>query len=220
LGWAQLGSGRINASVRKTEMTPDVKLLIAQFDAALGKLPSSQHLLVQRQVTDLFLSCSAFYNERQAAILNGLMGRLIERVDRRALLDLSGRLAAVDNAPANVIGRLSSDNDIAIAGPVLEKSKVLTDENLAAIAKVKSQDHLLAIAGRKRIGEIVTDVLVERGNGDVVRKVAGNPGASFSELGFVKIVHIASGNEVLAIALACRNDVPEELQPFLELAKA
>jgi uncharacterized protein (DUF2336 family) len=194
--------------------------LIAQFDAALGKLPSSQHLLVQRQVTDLFLSCSAFYNERQAAILNGLMGRLIERVDRRALLDLSGRLAAVDNAPANVIGRLSSDNDIAIAGPVLEKSKVLTDENLAAIAKVKSQDHLLAIAGRKRIGEIVTDVLVERGNVDVVRKVAGNPGAIFSELGFVKIVHIASGNEALAIALACRNDVPEELQPFLELAKA
>src|SRR6266436_3998430 len=123
-------------------MTADAKLLIAQFDAALGKLPSSQHLVVQRQVTDLFLSCSAFYNERQAAILNGLMGRLIERVDRRALLDLSSRLATVDNAPANVIGRLSCDNDIAIAGPVLEKSNVLTDENLAAIAKVKSQDHL------------------------------------------------------------------------------
>jgi uncharacterized protein (DUF2336 family) len=201
-------------------MTPDVKLLIAQCDAALGKLPSSQHLLVQRQVTDLFLSCSAFYNERQAAILNGLMGRLIERVDRRALLDLSGRLAAVDNAPANVIGRLSSDNDIAIAGPVLEKSNVLTDENLAAIAKVKSQDHLLAIAGRKRIGEIVTDVLVDRGNVDVARKVAGNPGAIFSEFGFVKIVHVARGNEALAISLACRKDVPEELLPFLELAKA
>jgi uncharacterized protein (DUF2336 family) len=201
-------------------MTHDAKLLIAQFDAALGKLPSSQHLLVQRQVTDLFLSCSSFYNEGQAAILNGLMGRLIERVDRRALLDLSGRLAAVDNAPANVIGRLSSDNDIAIAGPVLEKSNVLTDENLAAIAKVKSQEHLLAIAGRKRIGEIVTDVLVDRGNVDVARKVAGNPGALFSELGFVKIVHVARGNEALAIALACRKDVPEELLPFLELAKA
>jgi uncharacterized protein (DUF2336 family) len=201
-------------------MTPDVKLLIAQFDAALGKLPSAQHFVIQRQITDLFLSCSAFYNERQADILNGLMGRLIDRVDRRALLDLSSRLAAVDNAPANVIGRLSNDNDIAIAGPVLEKSKVLTDENLAAIAKVKSQEHLLAIAGRKRIGEIVTDVLVDRGNGDVARKVAGNPGALFSELGFVKIVHVARGNEALAMALVCRKDVPEELQPFLELAKA
>src|ERR1700687_1603201 len=139
-------------------MTPDAKLLIAQFDAALGKLPSSQHLVIQRQVTDLFLGCAAFHSERQAAIFNGVMGRLIERVDRRALLELSGRLATVDNAPANVIGRLSSDNDIAIAGPVLEKSNVLTDENLVAIAKVKSQDHLWAIAGRKRLGGVAPGV--------------------------------------------------------------
>jgi uncharacterized protein (DUF2336 family) len=201
-------------------MTPDAKLLIAQFDAALGRVPISQHLGIQRQVTDLFLGCASSYSERQAAILNGVMGRLIERIDRRALLELSGRLAAVDNAPANVIGRLSNDNDIAIAGPVLEKSNVLTDENLVAIAKIKSQDHLAAIAGRKRISEIVTDVLVERGNGDVACKVAANAGALFSELGFVKVVHIARGNEALAMALANRKDVPEELQPFLQLAKA
>jgi len=113
-------------------MTPDAKLLIAQFDAALGRLPSSQHLVVQRQVTDMFLGCAPTCSERQAAIFNGVMGRLVERVDRRALLELSGRLAAWDNAPANVIGRLSNDNDIAIAGPVLEKSNVLTDDNLVS----------------------------------------------------------------------------------------
>ena len=134
-------------------MTPDAKLLIAQFDVALGKLPSTQHLAIQRQVTDLFLGCAGCYSERHAAIFNGVMGRLVERVDRRALLELSGRLAAVDNAPANVIGRLSNDNDIAIAGPVLEKSNVLTDENLVAVAKTKSQDHLLAIAARKDVPE-------------------------------------------------------------------
>ena len=57
-----------------TEMTADAKLLIAQFDAALGKLPSSQHLLIQRQVTDLFLGCTAIYSERHAAIFNGVNG--------------------------------------------------------------------------------------------------------------------------------------------------
>jgi uncharacterized protein (DUF2336 family) len=203
-----------------TEMTADAKLLIAQFDAALGRLPSSQHLLIQRQVTDLFLGCAAFYSERHAAIFNGVMGRMIERIDRRGLLELSSRLAAVDNAPANVIGRLSNDNDIAIAGLVLEKSNVLTDENLVAIAKIKGQDHLAAIAGRKRISEIVTDVLIERGNSDVACKVAANAGACFSEIGFVKVVHVARGNEALAIALASRTDVPDELQPFLQLASA
>src|SRR5262249_37085276 len=157
--------------------------------------------------------------ERQAAIINGVMGRLVERIDRRALLELSGRLATADNAPANVIGRLSNDNDIAIAGPVLEKPNVLTDENLVAVAKIKSQDHLLAIARRKTISEIVTDVRVDRGNPDVARKVVANLGAAFSERGFVKVVHGARGNEELAAAIAARKDLPEELLPFLQLAK-
>ena len=56
--------------------------------------------------------------------------------------------------------------------------------------------------------------------GDVARKVAANAGACFSEIGFVKVVRSASGNEALAVALANRKDVPLELQPFLELAKA
>jgi uncharacterized protein (DUF2336 family) len=201
-------------------MTPDAKLLIAQFDAALGRLPSSQHLGVQREVTDMFFGCAPSSSERQAAIINGVMGRLVERIDRRALLELSGRLAEADNAPANVIGRLSNDNDIAIAGPVLEKSNVLTDENLVAVAKTKSQEHLLAIAGRKKISEIVTDALVDRGNADVTRKAVGNLGAAFSEHGFVKVVHVARGDEALAIAIAARKDVPEELLPFLHLPKA
>jgi uncharacterized protein (DUF2336 family) len=201
-------------------MTPDAKLLIAQFDAALGRVPISQHVGIQRQVTDILLGCAPSYSERQAAILNGVMGRLVERIDRRALLELSGRLASVDNAPASVIGRLSNDNDIAIAGPVLERSNVVTDENLVAVAKTKSQDHLLAIAGRKQISAIVTDVLVDRGNPDVARKVAANLGACFSEIGFVKVVRSASGNEELAAAIAARKDVPEELLPFLQLAKA
>jgi uncharacterized protein (DUF2336 family) len=201
-------------------MTPDAKQLIAQFDAALGKLPSAQHLVVQRAVTDMFLGCAPCYSDRHAVIFNGVMGRLIERIDRRGLLELAGRLATSDNAPANVIGRLSNDNDIAIAGPVLEKSNVLTDENLAAIARTKSQEHLLAIAGRKRISEIVTDVLVDRGNTDVALKVVANLGALFSERGFVKVVHVARGNEALAAAIAARKDVPEELLPFLQLAKA
>ena len=50
--------------------------------------------------------------------------------------------------------------------------------------------------------------------------VVTNLGAMFSERGFVKVVHVARGNEALAAAIAARKDVPEELLPFLQLAKA
>ena len=54
-----------------------------------------------------------------------VIGRLIDKVDRLALTELSGRLASVANAPVNVIDRLARHDDIAIAGPILQKSSVV-----------------------------------------------------------------------------------------------
>ena len=197
-------------------MTPQAKLVITQFEEALGKLSSAERLAVQREMTDLFLATS--YTAAQVAIFNAVMSRLIERIDRRGLLEMSGRLATVDYAPAHVIVQLSTSDDIAVAGPVLEKSNVLTDANLVAVAKTKSQDHLAAIAARTRINEVVTDVLVQRGNADVAERLVTNMGARFSEIGFVRVIHGASTNEALRAALTLRKDVPEELVPFLQAA--
>jgi uncharacterized protein (DUF2336 family) len=201
-------------------MTSSAKQVIDQFNAALGKVSSAEQLDVQRQVADLLLSSTAPYSERQVAILNDVMNGLIERIDRPALLELIGRLAAAENAPSAVIGNLSSNDDITVAGPMLEKSKALSDESLIEIAKTKGQAHLMAIAGRNQVSETVTDALVDRGVADVTQKVIANDGAKLSELGFVKVVHEARTDEQLATALAERKDVPPELRPFLNLAHA
>jgi len=196
-------------------MTPQAELLIAQFGAALARMSSADQLAIQREMTDLFLGNAAFYSVRQVDIFNGVMGHLIETADRRCLLEFSGRLAVVDLAPALVMAKLSMCDDIAVAGPVLEKSNALTDEHLVAVARAKSQDHLSAIAARARISDIVTDVLLERGNPEVARKVVANFGARFSELGFVRVIRGAGTNDALRAALMLRTDVPDELMPFL-----
>ncbi len=199
-------------------MSPYAEWVLTQFHAALGKASGAQRLAIQRAVIDLFLA-AASYSERQVAMFSGVMGLLIDKLDRKALLELSSRLAAAPHAPLLVIGRLSWSDDIAVAGPVLEKSKVLGDENLVEIARTKGQDHLLAIAGREQVSESVTDALVDRGNTNVTQKVVSNSGARLSELGFAKVVHEAGSDEILAAMLAGRTDVPPELQPFLQLAR-
>ena len=201
-------------------MTPLAKSLIDQFHAALGKVSSAEQLAVQRQVADLLLATKQQYSDRQVAIFNDVIGCLIEKVDRQALVELTGRLAAADHAPNPVINRLSNDDDIAVAGVVLEHSNVLTDENLVEIARTKGLEHLLAIAGRAQVSETVTDALVDRGHANVTQKVVANNGARLSELGFVKVVHEARTDEALASMLAGRADVPPELRPFLKLAHA
>jgi uncharacterized protein (DUF2336 family) len=199
-------------------MTPHAQSLIEQLDTALARAPAAQHVAILRDFTKLFLQGAASYSERQLEIFNSVMGRLMRNTDRSSLLDISRQLAEIANAPASVIDQLSRNDDITIAGPVLEKSSVLTDQNLIDVAKVKGQDHLSAIAARAQINEPVTDVLVERGNADVTRRVLANQGARLSEMCFVKLVDGARRDKTLATAVAKRPDLPPELQPFVKMS--
>jgi uncharacterized protein (DUF2336 family) len=182
-------------------MMPEAQSLIAELDTALSGASDSRHLTILRRVTDLFLGNSERFSGDHVAVFDDVIVRLIEKTEHSALIELSNRLAPVGNAPENVVVRLSHNHDIAVSGPVLEKSNVLTDQILADIAKTKGQQHLAAIAGRARVGETVTDILVERGDSEVACKVTGNQGARFSEPGFVNLVKRARNDKTLAAAV-------------------
>ncbi|HEX5217513.1 MAG TPA: DUF2336 domain-containing protein [Vicinamibacterales bacterium] len=189
----------------------DAHPLFAELEATLTNGPGSQRFTILRKITDLFLSGADTYSDDHVAVFDELMSRLTERIERQALIELSGRLAAVERAPLGVVGQLSQNDDIDIAGPILERSEVLTDEDLVIIAKTKSQAHLSAIAGRIRINEPVTDVLIDRGDAEVARKVTTNSGARFSRFGLNKAVARAEHDDSLALAVASRLDLPADL---------
>ena len=199
-------------------MNPQTQGLLSELDTTLSNVSSSRHLLMLRQLTDLFVAGAPSYSPEQVAVFEAVFKRLTQDLELRALVEFSGRLAAFDSAPGDVIFRLSSADDIAVAGPVLEKSNLLTDTALVGIAKTKGLGHLLAIAGRAHINEPVTDVLVERGNAEVRNKVIVNPGALFSETGFARLINEARTDKKFAALVAKRSGIPPELQPFLDMA--
>ena len=85
-----------------------------------------------------------------------------------------------------------------MAEPVLADSPRLTGDDLIQVARTKGQGHLLAISGRRQLDEAVTDMLLDRGNRDVIHKLAQNSGARFSEAGFTTLVVKAETDERLA----------------------
>jgi uncharacterized protein (DUF2336 family) len=189
----------------------------------LSRASIGQQLTVLRRVTDLFLDRAETYSDDHVAVFDDVIGWLInkvEKAERPALAELSDKLAPVDNAPVNVIDRLARHEDIAISGPVLQKSNVVTEQALADVAGAKGDRHLAAIAARPLISECVTDVLVGRCTTETARKVTDNKGASLSEIGFVKLINRAKSDKALAAAIESRNDLPPELEPFLKLALA
>lgn len=188
-------------------MTSEARTLMSELDTALSRASDSRYTSILRRVTELFLGDAERFSDDHVAVFDDVIVRLIEGTGHSALIELSAKLAPVGNAPVNVVVRLSQEDDIAISGPLLENSEVLPEQALAEIAKTKSQEHLAAIAGRRRIGEAVTDILVDRGNTEVACKVTGNQGARFSEPGFVKLIKRAKRDKTLAAAVAIV-DVP------------
>jgi uncharacterized protein (DUF2336 family) len=117
----------------------------------------------------------------------------------------------VDRSPVDVIRLLARHDDAAVAAPVLSTSRQLSDEDLLEVARTKSQGHLFAISGRRRLAEQVTDVVVELGQRSVLRRVAANPGASFSPQGFTRLVERAESDVHLAERVGTRLDLPMPL---------
>jgi uncharacterized protein (DUF2336 family) len=110
---------------------------------------------------------------------------------------------------------LAFDDDIEVARPVLAQSERLDERTLLANASSKSQLHLFAISQRKSLSEAVTDVLVERGDRNVVHAVVKNTGARFSDAGFRMLVTRSAGDDDLAAEVGMRGDIPR--QHFLVL---
>jgi len=182
--------------------------IIAELEDAVRNGSSEKRVGTLRQVTDLFLHDGDRLSDDQVKVFDDVLCILIARVESRAKAELSQRLAPLDYAPFEVIQHLARDSDIAVAGAVLANSSRLRTSDLVEIASTRGQDHLLAISGRTDLPEAVTDVIVDRGERKVIRKLANNASARFSDAGYSGIVAHAEADAELVEILGLRIDLP------------
>jgi uncharacterized protein (DUF2336 family) len=182
--------------------------LIAELEAALISGTHTRRIEMLTCVTELFVSGASCYSEEQIGVFDDVMVCLMSTIDVKERAELAHRLAPIANAPPNVIHTLAFDNDIEVARPILRQSERLEDASLLAKANTMSQPHLLAISQRKSVSEAVTDMLVERGDREVVHSVVKNVGAHFSDAGFRILVERSAGDDDLATEGGMRSDVP------------
>ena len=195
----------------------ETKLFLRDIEDAISRGTAASRLRALWHTTDLMIA--GRYSDDEIWTFGEVIGRLTDEIEVAARTQLAKRLAEFDRAPVNIIHKLAFDDEIEVAGPVLRESERLEPYALVANACLKSQTHLLAISKRKSIDEQVTDVLVTRGNQEVVNSVVTNNGARFSDFGFLHMIKRAEGDSILAEQLGLRQDVPRQVFQQL-IAKA
>ena len=193
--------------------------LLDELQIALTHGNVARRVETLRRVTDLFIEGAVDFSSEQIGLFDDVFQCLMEHIETSAKALLANRLALIDTAPPHTIRALAFDDLIEVAAPVLSRSERLDDEALIETARNKSQAHLMAISTRRVLSGAVTDVLVLRGNDEVVQSTVNNPGAEFSERGFTRLINRAEADDDLATCLGMRPTIPRHLYLKM-LAKA
>jgi uncharacterized protein (DUF2336 family) len=160
-----------------------------------------------RRITELFLEGAANLRPAHVDLFDGVLVGLVPHTEISARSDLAERLSLLANAPRALVGQLAREDEISIAGPLLRRSSVIDEPALIEIARIKGQGHLLAMSERSALSPNLTDVIVRRGDREVVRRAAGNSGALFSTAGYSSLIKRSGQDGVLTLTVGQRDDL-------------
>lgn len=186
-------------------------LSLREVEQALRHADAQTRHQTLRAVADLFLSDAPGFDERRVDALDSVFDALMVDPERSDLVDLSQRMAPVDNAPKRLIKRLAHDPDIAVAGPVLALSPRLAADDLCDVARSRGNAHMLAMSKREDLTEPVTDVLAAEGNEQVARAVADNHSARLSAKGIARLLEKSALDRSIAASLSSRPDISADV---------
>src|SRR5713101_387842 len=137
---------------------------------------TKRQLRALTRITDLFVAGSGRCSEQQIELFDEVFKTLVAVIEVKTRVKLAQHLATDPDAPATLVRAFAFDDAIAVAAPVLSQSTALGESDLVVCARTQSQGHLYAIAQRRTISEVISEILIERGEPIVVHTVAKNLG--------------------------------------------
>ncbi len=170
----------------------------------------NQRDAILRCVTDLFLITADRQRPPDTQVFGTVMSRLVSDAPVPARAELAERLADAPKAPVDLVRQLAADI-IDIARPLLERSPVLTDVDLARLSATCGLAHSDAISRRAQLSRAVTEILARHGDDLVLVQIVSNPNALITRDTYQHMASRAEVNAELRAALLERVDVPDAI---------
>ena len=177
----------------------------------LAQEPSSaRRRELLRQVTDMFFQGSDNRQATEMALFDDVLTQLSGEMEDAVRAELAQRMADAPRPPMGLLRGLAHDAPD-VAGPVLIRSKALSDQDLLKVARTQGQDHLRAISQRPLVSEVVSDAIVQRGDDTTLGVLLRNDGATLSRASHEAVVDRATVNPDLHEAVVDRHSLPADL---------
>jgi uncharacterized protein (DUF2336 family) len=181
--------------------------LIPELEEIVKRGDPKRRAEAARRIAELFLVGAANFRAEHVDLFDGILLDLVPHTEIAARANLAQRLSTLANAPRELVGHLAREDELSIAAPLLRRSPVIDEKVLIEIARMKGQGHMLAMSERAALSPDVTDVILRRGDRDVVRRTAGNAGARFSPAGYTSLIKRAGQDGVLTLTVGQRADL-------------
>lgn len=120
------------------------------------------------------------------------------------------KLIASSGQFSHTANRLALD-EIAVASPVLMRSRLVNDATLLKVIAGNSQPHMMAVTRREHISPAISSALVTAGDDHVVAALLSNEGAQIAQETFEAMALRAQTSPLLQNPFVRRSDVPVEL---------
>ncbi len=163
-----------------------------------------------REVTDFFFEAGPETGSTSQAQFDAVLSAIAKETGESGRAELAERFADAPNAPHGLVLQLARDA-IAVAGPILQRSQVLSDEDLIDLVRETTQAHMKAISRREEVSEKVSEAIVEHGDDDTIAVLVRNDGAKLSRTTFEAVTRRAETSRTLQGPLVDRHDTPADL---------
>lgn len=161
-------------------------------------------------MADFFLEPEVRLSDQERALMSDVLGKLVATVESDIRRHLAETLAR-RQADLPELERMLANDDIAVARPLLMRSRVLDDSDLIEIVKARSDEHRLAIALRDNLSTDVADALVDHGGSDVLEALIRNEDAQLSRRAMEFLVAESRRHDRFQEPLLNRADMPTDL---------
>ena len=146
-------------------------------------------------------------SDSEREIAEAIFRFLVRDVAVKVREALCQHLKECRKVPHDVALSLARDVE-SVALPMLQSSRVLTDEDLIEIVRSQGPARQKAVARRVEVSEQVSEALIETEDEEVVTTLVENTTAEIGEQAMQKVVEIFPDSEVVQGVLAQRPELP------------